>query len=58
MRPALQVYLSHVIDILQTNVAYPLHPSHVGGIYTKQVICDFHPFFRKGVFEHSSQGTA
>ncbi|KAK2158584.1 hypothetical protein LSH36_167g07057 [Paralvinella palmiformis] len=55
-RLQLETYLAHVIEILWRKPESPLHPSKVKH-YTKKVLCDFNPFFKKGVFETGKYST-
>lgn len=52
---SLQRYLRSLFQVVLASSTSPLGP---GGLQlTKRDVCDFSPFFRKGVFEYSSHGT-
>ncbi|ELT98871.1 hypothetical protein CAPTEDRAFT_195906 [Capitella teleta] len=46
----LEDYLQNLLNVLFHRRNCILHPSKTL-IYSKQVLCNFHPFFKKGVFE-------
>ncbi|KAJ8308447.1 hypothetical protein KUTeg_013321 [Tegillarca granosa] len=50
------LYLRHLIEIFIQTPTCPLHPSQ-NKYLTKQLLCDFEPFFKLGLFETSKHGT-
>ncbi|XP_052767507.1 kinesin-like protein KIF16B isoform X2 [Mya arenaria] len=56
-REQLEFYMRSVLEICMKIPSCPLHLSQ-NAFLSKQVICDFDPFFRKGLFETSKYGTA
>ncbi|CAN9510051.1 unnamed protein product [Ophioblennius macclurei] len=57
-RTHLEGYLRRVFQVMRTSSSSPLRPSEDGELrLSKRDICDFSPFFKKGVFESSSHGT-
>lgn len=54
----LQRYLRNLFRVMLSSTSSPLRVDADGGFHlTKHAICEFSPFFKKGVFEHSSHGT-
>lgn len=54
----LQRYLRNLFRVMLTSSRSPLRADADGGFHlTKRSICEFSPFFKKGVFEYSSHGT-
>lgn len=52
----LEVYLKNAVSIFMRTRGCPLHPSE--NLYLdKQILCDFEPFFRRGIFETSKHST-
>uniref|UniRef100_A0A672HT14 Kinesin-like protein KIF16B n=1 Tax=Salarias fasciatus TaxID=181472 RepID=A0A672HT14_SALFA len=57
-RTQLEGYLRGLFQVMRTSSSSPLRPSEDGELHlSKRDICDFSPFFKKGVFESSSHGT-
>ncbi|XP_030052209.1 LOW QUALITY PROTEIN: kinesin-like protein KIF16B [Microcaecilia unicolor] len=56
-RSHLEKYLREFFGIMLKSSASPLHIDKVGWILSKHTICEFSPFFKKGVFDYSSHGT-
>ncbi|XP_052059373.1 kinesin-like protein KIF16B [Mytilus californianus] len=53
----LEVYLKNALTILMRTPDCPLHPSK--NLYlSKQILCDFDPFFKRGIFETSKHSTS
>ncbi|CAG2246754.1 KIF16B [Mytilus edulis] len=53
----LEVYLKNAVTILMRTPDCPLHPSK--NLYlSKQILCDFDPFFKRGIFETSKHSTS
>lgn len=53
---SLQRYLRNLFQVMLSSSNSPLRSD--GGLQlTKRDVCEFSPFFRKGVFEYSSHGT-
>lgn len=53
-----QKYLRSFFAALLKSPSSPLHIDKVGSTLSKHTICEFSPFFRKGVFDYSSHGTS
>lgn len=54
----LQRYLRNLFRVMLSSSSSPLRADADGGFHlTKHDICEFSPFFKKGVFEYSSHGT-
>ena len=53
----LQDYLVSLIEVLQRNPDCILHPTRAK-LYSKQILHQLHPFFRRGLFELNKYGTA
>ncbi|XP_073346358.1 kinesin-like protein KIF16B isoform X5 [Pagrus major] len=57
-RSHLERYLRNLFRVMLSSSGSPLRADADGGFHlTKHAICDFSPFFKKGVFEYSSHGT-
>uniref|UniRef100_A0A671VWQ6 Kinesin family member 16B n=1 Tax=Sparus aurata TaxID=8175 RepID=A0A671VWQ6_SPAAU len=57
-RNHLERYLRNLFRVMLSSSGSPLRADADGGFHlTKHAICDFSPFFKKGVFEYSSHGT-
>ncbi|XP_057358692.1 kinesin-like protein KIF16B isoform X6 [Manis pentadactyla] len=50
-------YLRDFFSMMLQSATSPLHISKVGLTLSKHTICEFSPFFKKGVFDYSSHGT-
>ncbi|XP_067148985.1 kinesin-like protein KIF16B isoform X2 [Apteryx mantelli] len=57
-RSHLEKYLRSFFSALLESPSSPLHIDKVGLTLSKHTICEFSPFFRKGVFDYSSHGTS
>ncbi|KAM6278988.1 kinesin-like protein KIF16B isoform 2-T2 [Porphyrio hochstetteri] len=57
-RSHLENYLRSFFSAMLTSPSSPLHIDKVGLTLSKHTICEFSPFFRKGVFDYSSHGTS
>ncbi|XP_045187061.2 kinesin-like protein KIF16B isoform X2 [Mercenaria mercenaria] len=55
-RSQLEFYVNSVIEICSKIPSCCLHSSK-NEFLSKQVLCDFNPFFKKGLFENSKYGT-
>lgn len=53
----LQRYLRNLFRVMLLSSGSPLRTDADGFHLTKHAICEFSPFFKKGVFEYSSHGT-
>lgn len=54
----LQRYLRDLFRVMLSSSSSPLQADEDGLFHlSKRDVCDFLPFFKKGVFEHSSHGT-
>uniref|UniRef100_A0A3Q2HRI5 Kinesin-like protein KIF16B n=1 Tax=Equus caballus TaxID=9796 RepID=A0A3Q2HRI5_HORSE len=56
-RSHLEKYLRDFFSVMLQSATSPLHISKVGLTLSKHTICEFSPFFKKGVFDYSSHGT-
>ncbi|XP_029452638.1 LOW QUALITY PROTEIN: kinesin-like protein KIF16B [Rhinatrema bivittatum] len=56
-RSHLEKYLRDFFFVMLKSSASPLHIDKVERILSKHTICEFSPFFKKGVFDYSSHGT-
>ncbi|XP_037668281.1 kinesin-like protein KIF16B isoform X3 [Choloepus didactylus] len=56
-RSHLEKYLRDFFSVMLQSTTSPLHIDKVGLILSKHTICEFSPFFKKGVFDYSSHGT-
>ncbi|XP_033479664.2 kinesin-like protein KIF16B isoform X10 [Epinephelus lanceolatus] len=57
-RNHLERYLRNLFRVMLSSSSSPLRADADGGFHlTKHAICEFSPFFKKGVFEYSSHGT-
>ncbi|XP_005996925.1 kinesin-like protein KIF16B isoform X2 [Latimeria chalumnae] len=56
-RSHLEKYLRNFFNVMLTTPTSPLHIDKVGLTLSKHTICEFTPFFKKGVFDYSSHGT-
>ncbi|XP_004687213.1 PREDICTED: kinesin-like protein KIF16B isoform X2 [Condylura cristata] len=56
-RSHLEKYLKDFFSVMLQSVTSPLHINKVGLTLSKHTICEFSPFFKKGVFDYSSHGT-
>ncbi|XP_062954639.1 kinesin-like protein KIF16B isoform X3 [Cynocephalus volans] len=56
-RSHLEKYLRDFFSVMLQSATSPLHISKVGQTLSKHTICEFSPFFKKGVFDYSSHGT-
>jgi hypothetical protein len=54
--PVFQQYLRNVIEVCMRRGDCVLHPSH-NKYASKQVLCEFDVFFKKGLFEVTKHGT-
>lgn len=52
-----QKYLREFFSVMLQSETSPLHINKVGLTLSKHTICEFSPFFKKGVFDYSSHGT-
>lgn len=52
-----QKYLREFFSVMLQSSTSPLHINKVGLTLSKHTICEFSPFFKKGVFDYSSHGT-
>ncbi|KFW02897.1 Kinesin-like KIF16B, partial [Fulmarus glacialis] len=57
-RSHLEKYLRSFFSAMLKSPSSPLHIDKVGLCLSKHTICEFSPFFRKGVFDYSSHGTS
>ncbi|NXJ42572.1 KI16B protein, partial [Ciconia maguari] len=57
-RSHLEKYLRSFFSAMLQSPSSPLHIDKVGLTLSKHTICEFSPFFRKGVFDYSSHGTS
>uniref|UniRef100_A0A803XY26 Kinesin-like protein KIF16B n=1 Tax=Meleagris gallopavo TaxID=9103 RepID=A0A803XY26_MELGA len=57
-RSHLETYLRNFFTAMLQSPSSPLHIDKVGSTLSKHTICEFSPFFRKGVFDYSSHGTS
>ncbi|XP_055581871.1 kinesin-like protein KIF16B isoform X2 [Falco cherrug] len=57
-RSHLEKYLRSFFSAMLKSPSSPLHIDKVGLTLSKYTICEFSPFFRKGVFDYSSHGTS
>uniref|UniRef100_A0A8D0EG50 Kinesin family member 16B n=1 Tax=Strix occidentalis caurina TaxID=311401 RepID=A0A8D0EG50_STROC len=57
-RSHLEKYLRNFFSAMLKSPSSPLHVDKVGLTLSKHTICEFSPFFRKGVFDYSSHGTS
>ncbi|KAM6081225.1 kinesin-like protein KIF16B isoform 2-T2 [Chlamydotis macqueenii] len=57
-RSHLEKYLRSFFSAMLESPSSPLHVDKVGLTLSKHTICEFSPFFRKGVFDYSSHGTS
>ncbi|XP_074944367.1 kinesin-like protein KIF16B isoform X5 [Phalacrocorax aristotelis] len=57
-RSHLEKYLRSFFSAMLKSPSSPLHIDKVGLMLSKHTICEFSPFFRKGVFDYSSHGTS
>ncbi|XP_053317275.1 kinesin-like protein KIF16B [Spea bombifrons] len=56
-RAHLEKYLKNFFTLMLKSPTSPLHINKVGLTLSKHTICEFSPFFKKGVFDYSSHGT-
>ncbi|XP_006037000.2 kinesin-like protein KIF16B [Alligator sinensis] len=56
-RSHLENYLRNFFSAMLKSPSSPLHIDKVGLTLSKHTICEFSPFFKKGVFDYSSHGT-
>ncbi|KAM8774906.1 kinesin-like protein KIF16B isoform 4-T4 [Rhynchonycteris naso] len=56
-RSHLEKYLRGFFGVMLQSATSPLHLHKVGLTLSKHTICEFSPFFKKGVFDYSSHGT-
>ncbi|KAM4832586.1 kinesin-like protein KIF16B isoform X6 [Urocitellus parryii] len=56
-RSHLEKYLRDFFSVMLQSATSPLHINKVGLTLSKHTICEFSPFFKKGVFDYSSHGT-
>ncbi|XP_045384097.1 kinesin-like protein KIF16B isoform X8 [Lemur catta] len=56
-RSHLEKYLRDFFSVMLQSATSPLHIDKVGLTLSKHTICEFSPFFKKGVFDYSSHGT-
>ncbi|XP_072490608.1 kinesin-like protein KIF16B isoform X17 [Notamacropus eugenii] len=56
-RSHLEQYLRNFFNVMLQSATSPLHLDKVGPTLSKHTICEFSPFFKKGVFDYSSHGT-
>ncbi|XP_066243201.1 kinesin-like protein KIF16B isoform X3 [Saccopteryx leptura] len=56
-RSHLEKYLRGFFGVMLQSATSPLHIHKVGLTLSKHTICEFSPFFKKGVFDYSSHGT-
>lgn len=56
-RSHLEKYLRDFFSVMLQSATSPLHIHKVGLTLSKHTICEFSPFFKKGVFDYSSHGT-
>ncbi|XP_074845480.1 kinesin-like protein KIF16B isoform X4 [Carettochelys insculpta] len=57
-RSHLEKYLRNFFCMMLKSPSSPLHIDKVGPILSKHTLCEFSPFFKKGVFDYSSHGTS
>ncbi|XP_062427730.1 kinesin-like protein KIF16B isoform X1 [Rhea pennata] len=57
-RSHLEKYLRSFFSAMLKSPSSPLHIDKVGLTLSKHTICEFSPFFKKGVFDYSSHGTS
>ncbi|XP_030304105.1 kinesin-like protein KIF16B [Calypte anna] len=57
-RSHLEKYLRSFFSAMLKSPSSPLNIDKVGLTLSKHTICEFSPFFRKGVFDYSSHGTS
>jgi len=55
--PVFQFYLQSLLEICRKIPDCPLNTTQ-NKFISKQVLCDFDPFFRKGLFENTKYGTS
>uniref|UniRef100_A0A452FI70 Kinesin-like protein KIF16B n=1 Tax=Capra hircus TaxID=9925 RepID=A0A452FI70_CAPHI len=56
-RSQLERYLRDFFSVMLQSATSPLHIEKVGLTLSKHTVCEFSPFFKKGVFDYSSHGT-
>ncbi|XP_006894819.1 PREDICTED: kinesin-like protein KIF16B-like isoform X2 [Elephantulus edwardii] len=56
-RSHLEKYLRDFFNVMLQSGTSPLYINKVGQTLSKHTICEFSPFFKKGVFDYSSHGT-
>ncbi|RXN00468.1 Kinesin-like protein KIF16B [Acipenser ruthenus] len=56
-RSHLERYLKNVFKVMLASTTSPLHVDRKDFDLSKHTICEFSPFFKKGVFDYSSHGT-
>lgn len=56
-RAQLEKYLRNFFSVMLKSPTSPLHIDKVSLTLSKHTICEFSPFFKKGVFDYSSHGT-
>uniref|UniRef100_A0A2I3H7W3 Kinesin family member 16B n=1 Tax=Nomascus leucogenys TaxID=61853 RepID=A0A2I3H7W3_NOMLE len=56
-RSHLEKYLRDFFSVMLQSATSPLHINKVGLTLSKHTVCEFSPFFKKGVFDYSSHGT-
>ncbi|CAJ1052893.1 kinesin-like protein KIF16B isoform X7 [Xyrichtys novacula] len=57
-RNQLERYLRNLFRVMLSSSSSPLRADADGGFHlTKHAVCEFSPFFKKGVFEYSNHGT-
>ena len=52
-----QRYLRDFFSVMLQSATSPLHIDKVALTLSKHTVCEFSPFFKKGVFDYSSHGT-
>ncbi|XP_061064576.1 kinesin-like protein KIF16B isoform X4 [Eubalaena glacialis] len=56
-RSQLERYLRDFFSVMLQSATSPLHIDKVALTLSKHTVCEFSPFFKKGVFDYSSHGT-
>ncbi|XP_068931547.1 kinesin-like protein KIF16B isoform X4 [Petaurus breviceps papuanus] len=56
-RSHLEQYLRNFFSVMLQSATSPLQLDKVGLTLSKHTVCEFSPFFKKGVFDYSSHGT-
>ncbi|XP_036605155.1 kinesin-like protein KIF16B isoform X2 [Trichosurus vulpecula] len=57
-RSHLEQYLRNFFNVMLQSATSPLQLNKVGLTLSKHTVCEFSPFFKKGVFDYSSHGTS